>query len=200
MARRTIARLGEPIVRQRAVEVDRRSLDTPALAHLIEDMIDTMRAENGVGLAAPQIRESVRIVVIEANKNPRYPQFPSIPLRVLINPIVTPASGSSTLPPRDSISIYEGCLSVPGMRGRVVRPRSVRVQALDAEGKTIDEQWEGIAAAIIQHETDHLDGTLFVDRADPRTFCFSEEYEQYVPAALRVVDGSEEDTPRTEDA
>jgi len=197
VARRTIARLGEPIVRQRAVEVDRRSLGTPAIAQLIEDMIDTMRAESGVGLAAPQIREGVRIVVIEAGANPRYPQFPSIPLRVLINPVVTLDHDRATT---DTISIYEGCLSVPGLRGRVVRPRAVRVQALDAKGKAIDERWEGVAAAIIQHEIDHLDGTLFVDRADPRTLCFSEEYERHVPVAQRVVDGLAQVTTRAEDA
>ncbi len=200
MARRTIARLGDPIVRQRAVEVDRQQIGSPTITRLIEDMIDTMRAENGVGLAAPQIRESLRVVVIESEANPRYPQFPRIPLRVLINPVVTPEAGPAELHPAESISVYEGCLSVPGMRGRVVRPRCVRVQAFDARGRAVDERWEGVAAAIIQHETDHLDGTLFVDRADPRTFCFTEEYVRYVPQQQRVVDGLAAVTTRTEDA
>lgn len=201
MAVREILRLGDPRLRNVAEPVPEMLLD-PArvstlsgpvneLRQLVDDLIDTMRAANGAGIAAPQLGVSLQVCVIEVKKNERYPAFPEIPLTVLINPLITPLGQSyDVLAPQDAISVYEGCLSVPGLRGRVSRPRRVRVQAMDLNGQRYDEVWEGAKAAVVQHEVDHLHGTLFVDRADTNTLCFLDEYERFVPLAERVVDGA----------
>lgn len=205
MAVRQILRMGDPCLRNKAEPVPDLLLEPgidPAsggvvneLRQLVDDMIDTMRDANGAGIAAPQVGVSLQICVIEVRKNERYPQFPEIPLTVLINPLVTPFGQSyDVLTPEDAISVFEGCLSVPGLRGRVARPRRVRVQAKDLQGRRIDEVWEGAKAAVVQHEVDHLHGTLFVDRADTSTLCFMDEYERFVPFAERVVDGVQERT------
>lgn len=200
MAVRQILRLGDPRLRNKAEPVPDILLEpstdrTPLgvvneLRQLVDDLIDTMRINAGAGIAAPQIGVSLQVCVIEVKKNERYPVFPEIPLTVLINPLLTPLGQSyDVLTPEDAISVYEGCLSVPGMRGRVSRPRRVRVQAKDLSGRKLDEVWEGAKAAVVQHEVDHLHGTLFVDRADTNTLCFIDEYERFVPFAERVVDG-----------
>ncbi|HEX3776892.1 MAG TPA: peptide deformylase, partial [Polyangiaceae bacterium] len=173
MAIRKIAQLGEPVLRQRAAAIDPREIGSERIQTLIEDMIETMHDADGAGLAAPQVYESIQLCVIEVDQNPRYPQFEPIPLTVLINPIVTPLVGNSgALAPEDSFQMYEGCLSVPGMRGQVSRPRKVRVEALDRTGNALDFVWESFRAVVVQHETDHLNGTLYVDRVDPRTLSF----------------------------
>jgi peptide deformylase len=158
---------------------------------LIEDLVETMRDADGAGLAAPQVYESVQLVVIEVRDNPRYPDAARIPLTILVNPKLTPLVSSplDALGDEDSISLYEGCLSVSGLRGRVRRPRCVRVQALDAEARPVDFVWEGFRAAVVQHETDHLFGTLFVDRAETHSLTFLREYERYVPVTERMIDG-----------
>jgi peptide deformylase len=191
MAIRKIAQLGEPVLRQRARSLSVEELESPRIQALIDDLIETMHDADGAGLAAPQIYESVQLVVIEVRQNPRYPSADSIPLTVLANPVVTPAitAPEGTLPDDEAITVYEGCLSVAGVRGRVRRPRRVRVQALDVHGQAVDFVWEGFRAAVVQHETDHLNGVLFVDRAEPRTLTFLREYERYVPPAERIVDG-----------
>ena len=190
MAIRKIAQLGEPVLRRRAEPLAREQLGSPLVNALIEDMIETMHDADGAGLAAPQIYEPIRICIIEVQHNPRYPDFPSIPLTILVNPVLTSLVGSGAdLADDDAITLYEGCLSVTGLRGRVRRPRKVRVAAFDRNGAPLDFVWEGIQAAIVQHEADHLDGALFVDRADPRTLTFLREYDRHVPAAERVSDG-----------
>jgi peptide deformylase len=202
MAVRPILRLGDPRLRVPAEPVpdfllrpgaDSQSLPAVKdLRQLVNDLIETMRAANGAGIAAPQIGVSLQVCVIEVKKNERYPSFPEIPLTVLVNPLLTPLGQSyDVLAPADAISVYEGCLSVPGLRGRVSRPRRVRVQAKDANGSKLDEVWEGAKAAVVQHEVDHLHGTLFVDRADTSTLCFIDEYERFVPFTERVVDAAE---------
>jgi peptide deformylase len=124
-----------------------------------------------------------------AQNNARYPLIPNIPLRVLVNPQLTPLTTSyDVLLESESVSMYEGCLSVPGLRGRVTRPRSVRLRAQDRDGTIVDEVWTGPAASVIQHEVDHLHGALFVDRVDPSTLCFLKEYERHVPQLDRIVD------------
>ena len=191
MTIRKIAQMGEPVLRRRADLVDPNEIASPYIQTLIDDMIETMHDADGAGLAAPQVYESLQLCVIEVDQNPRYPQFESIPLTVLINPIVTPlvdGGASGQLRAEDSFQMYEGCLSVPGMRGQVVRPRQVRVQALDRSGNALDFVWESFRAVVVQHETDHLQGTLYVDRADPKTLTFVREYERFVPAALRIRD------------
>jgi peptide deformylase len=162
----------------------------PELGRLIADMIETMRDADGAGLAAPQIYESVRIVAIEVQANPRYPQAENTELLVLLNPRVTPLTSTVglQLAPEESLQVYEGCLSVPGLRGRVTRPRRVLIEAWDPEGNELRLTWEGFRAAVIQHEVDHLDGVLYVDRAESSTLTFLREFERHVPAGERVVD------------
>jgi len=186
---RKIAQMGEPVLRRKADPIDPREIDSTFVQTLIEDMIETMHDADGAGLAAPQVYESLQLCVIEVDRNPRYPQFEAIPLTVLINPIVTPLVGHpGILSPEDTFQMYEGCLSVPGLRGQVARPRKVRVQALDRGGQPLDFVWEGFRAVVVQHETDHLLGTLYVDRADPQTLTFLREYERYVPPVQRFRD------------
>jgi peptide deformylase len=187
---RKIAQLGEPVLRTPAQEVALGDIGTPRIQALIDDMIETMRDADGAGIAAPQVYEPLRLCVIEVNHNPRYPQFEPIPLMVLINPVVTPIGAATEPPPGEGISIYEGCLSVPGLRGRVRRPRRVDVRAYDRHGTNLEFFFEGVKAAIVQHESDHLNATLFVDRADPKTLTFLREYDRHVPLASRVVDPS----------
>jgi peptide deformylase len=189
MAIRPVLKMGHPVLRQVATPVIRFDQDLQAL---IADMDETMRSQSGAGIAAPQIGVSQRVVIFEVRENPRYPNVEPIPLTVLANPIVTPVVPSlpGELADVDAFSVYEGCLSVPGLRGRVRRPRRVHVQALDRAGTALDFVWEGFRAVVVQHETDHLWGTLFVDRADPRTLTFLREYERYVPPDGRLVDGA----------
>jgi len=188
VAIRKIAQLGEPLLRERSSPVSLDELRSERLQTLIDDMIETMRDADGAGLAAPQIYEPLRLAVIEVNDNPRYPMLPPVPLTVLVNPIVTPEVPSGELGPSDSVEMFEGCLSVPGVRGRVRRPRRVRVTAHDRSGRPLEFTWEGVRAAIVQHELDHLDGVLFVDRADPRSLTFLREYERHVPVERRILD------------
>ena len=190
MTIRKIAQMGEPVLRRRADLVDPKEIASPFIQTLIEDMIETMHDADGAGLAAPQVYESLQLCVIEVDQNPRYPQFEPIPLTVLINPIITPLVdvARGELRVEDSFQMYEGCLSVPGMRGQVVRPRKVRVQALDRSGNALDFVWESFRAVVVQHETDHLLGTLYVDRADPKTLTFTREYDRFVPADARIRD------------
>lgn len=189
MAIRKIAQMGEPVLRRRADPIDPREIGSTFIQTLIDDMIETMHDADGAGLAAPQVYESLQLCVIEVDKNPRYPQFEPIPLTILINPVVTALVGSNgVLAAEDSFQMYEGCLSVPGMRGQVARPRKVRVHALDRAGNTLDFVWESFRAVVVQHETDHLLGTLYVDRVDPKTLTFLREYERFVPPSLRIRD------------
>jgi peptide deformylase len=190
VAIRKIAQMGEPVLRRIARPLSVEELRSAAIQTLIDDMIDTMHDADGAGLAAPQVYESIQLCVIEISKNPRYPDALEIPLTVLVNPVVTPEvqSPPDALAPEDTVTMFEGCLSVTGMRGRVTRPRRVRVQALDRHGKKLDFIWEGVRASVVQHETDHLNGVLYVDRAETRSLTFLREYERYVPREERIVD------------
>jgi len=192
MTLRRIAQLGEPVLRQRARELSLEELRSEPVQRLIDDMIETMHDADGAGIAAPQVYASLQLTVIEVRENPRYPNVEPIPLTVLVNPVVTPSVPSlpGELADADAFSVYEGCLSVPGLRGRVRRPRRVHVRAWDRAGTPLEFVWEGFRAVVVQHETDHLWGTLFVDRADPRTLTFLREYERYVPPDARLVDGA----------
>jgi peptide deformylase len=190
VAIRKIAQMGEPVLRRVARPLSVEELKSPLIQTLIDDMIDTMHDADGAGLAAPQVYESVQLCVIEISTNPRYPDALDIPLTVLANPVITPQVESplDKLAEADSIAMFEGCLSVAGLRGQVVRPRRVRVQALDRHGAPLDFVWEGVRASVVQHETDHLNGVLYVDRADSRSLSFLREYERYVPREDRIVD------------
>jgi peptide deformylase len=190
VAIRKIAQMGEPVLRRVARALSVEELNSPAIQTLIDDMIDTMHDADGAGLAAPQVYESLQLCVIEISKNPRYPDALDIPLTILVNPVVTPVVDSplDNLAADDTIVMFEGCLSVTGLRGRVVRPRRVRVQALGRAGEPLDFVWEGVRASVVQHETDHLKGVLYLDRADSKSLTFLREYERYVPREERIVD------------
>jgi peptide deformylase len=192
MAILKIAQLGEPVLRVPARPLTSEEVGSAATRNLIADMIETMRDADGAGLAAPQVYVSLQLCVIELSRNKRYPNLEPIPLTILINPVVTPlVSGSlGGLSEQESMFVYEGCLSVAGLRGRVQRPRKVHVRALSAEGQPFEAVWEGFRAAVVQHEVDHLNASLFVDRVLPGTLTFLREYERYVPADQRVVDGA----------
>jgi peptide deformylase len=144
--------MGDPLLLRRSDEVTR--FDTPQLHALILDMEDTMRAANGAGLAAPQIGVSQRVVIFGFERNERYPDAPAVPKTVLINPVLAPLDGEEELG-------WEGCLSVPGMRGMVPRNLRLRYQGFDQAGRAIDRTVDGFHARVVQHEVDHLDGILY---------------------------------------
>ncbi len=136
-------------------------------------MIETKRAAHGAGLAAPQVGESLRIAIAEVEPdNPRYPYKPPIPLTVFVNPALEPLDG-------ETVAINEGCLSIPNLRGELDRHVNVRVRYLDRDGVAHDEVKRGLTAGTFQHEVDHLDGILFVDRADPATLSTWEQFERF---------------------
>ena len=166
-----IVTVGDPVLRARAREVGAAALATPAVQQLIADMIETMRAAGGAGLAANQVGELLRIAVIEVDHNPRYPYKPPIPLTVIVNPSIEPVDD-------ELVAINEGCLSVPDLRGTLDRHVTVRVRWLDRDGTAHDELRRGLTAGTFQHEVDHLDGILFLDRVrDPTTFTTWEQFE-----------------------
>ena len=175
---RPIVTIGHPVLREPTRRVTVEELRSPAIQRLIDDLIDTMRAANGAGIAANQIGEGVRITVIEVNDNPRYPYKPRIPLTVVVNPIIEPIDD-------EQVAINEGCLSVPNLRGSVMRNVNVRVRCLDRDGGAHDEVRRGLTAGTFQHECDHLDGVLFLDRVfDPTTFTTWEQFEKFHRAAF----------------
>jgi peptide deformylase len=173
MAILKVARLGHPILRQRAERVAPADVRSAAIQRLIDDMIETMHEYDGAGLAANQVHIAQQIAVIEVGKNPRYPDAPEIPLTVLINPVVTPIG-------EEMEDGWEGCLSVPDMRGVVPRHTAVRLECLDREGKAVDLVAKDFFARVIQHETDHLNGIVYVDRIrDLRTLSHIAEWQRY---------------------
>lgn len=155
MAVRPVLKMGEPLLRQVAAPVTQ--FGTAELAALVRDMDDTMRALSGAGIAAPQIGVGLRVVIFEVQSNPRYPQVTPVPYTVLVNPVLTPLG-------EEQEEGWEGCLSVPGLRGLVPRFRRVRYQGFDASGMPIDRSVEGFHARVVQHEVDHLDGVLYPQR------------------------------------
>lgn len=167
MAIRPVLRMGDPRLRRVAEPVE--AFDTPELRALISDMFDTMDACDGAGLAAIQIGVMLRVVIFGMQSNPRYPDAPPVPVTVLINPHIE-ALGDAR------VDGWEGCLSVPGMRGVVPRFERIRYRGFDPEGRAIDREADGFHARVVQHECDHLDGILYPQRiADLRTFGFIEE-------------------------
>ena len=172
MAIRKIAQIGHPVLRQRAREVTREELATPAMQQFIDDLVETMRDADGAGLAAIQVYEPIRICAVEVRNNPRYPYKPQIPLTILVNPVLTPVG-------EEQFSNYEGCLSVPNLRGMVKRFVHLRVKAWDRHGTPIEEVVHGLKSATYQHEVDHLNGHIFVDRADPSTFTTWTEFDRH---------------------
>jgi peptide deformylase len=172
MPARPIVRLGHPALRTPAQPVAPGQLALPATQELIDDMIETMRAASGVGLAAPQVGVGLQLFVYEAAL--REDRGPGIPLRAVINPMLTPQSG-------EMVYDWEGCLSIPDLRGLVPRHPAVRVHGLDRLGQPLDYLATGFEARIVQHEFDHLHAVVFLDRMrDFKTLAFYDEWERYM--------------------
>jgi peptide deformylase len=173
VTRLPIISVGHPTLRSPAREVSEQELQTPETQRFIDDLIETMRDAGGAGLAANQVDDLRRIAVIEVEQNTRYPYKPPIPLTVIVNPRLE-------LVDEETVAINEGCLSVPDLRGEAERHVSVRVCYLDRDGVAHEELHRGLTAGTFQHEIDHLDGVLFLDRVrDPRTFTTWEQFERF---------------------
>lgn len=166
MTIRTILKMGDPRLLQPAEPVT--DFDSPVLTALIADMFDTMAAADGVGLAAPQVGVGLQVVIFGCEQSERYPDAPAVPTTILINPVITPLGDEEE-------EDWEGCLSVPGLRGMVPRFRHIRYQGFDPAGKPIDRSVEGFHARVVQHECDHLIGKLYPMRVrDFTRFGFTE--------------------------
>lgn len=175
MAIRDIIRMGHPTLRTPAQRVSRSQLGSPAFEALLEDMVDTLASSGGIGLAAPQIDVPLCLALIDLPGGPsRYGELPTIPSTFFVNPtieVVDPAAAG----------YWEGCLSVPGLRGFVERPQHIRVRALTQTGEPLERVFTGFAATVIQHEFDHLIGHLYIDHVkDPRLLMFEAEYDRFV--------------------
>ncbi len=169
-----VARLGHPIVRTATRQVTVEEVRSHDFQLLIDSMVETMHEYSGVGLAATQIHLPIQVAVLEVERNPRYPDAPSVPLTVLINPVVTILDNAL-------IDGYEGCLSIPDLRGVVPRFTRLRVQAMGRDAEPLDIVAEGFHARVIQHETDHLKGEVYLDRMrDMRTLTHLAEFQRYV--------------------
>ncbi len=174
MAIRHILQIGHPVLRKTATALTQAELLSSTTQAFIDDLIETMRHANGAGLAAIQVGELCRICVIEVRAdNPRYPEKEPIALTVLVNPVLTPLNS-------ETIESYEGCLSVPNIRGKVERHAHLRVDYWDRNGNECTREAHAIAAVTYQHEVDHLDGQLFIDRvSDPSTLTTWDNYSEF---------------------
>jgi len=173
MAIRRIAQLGDPVVRATSSPVDLAQLHSDRLQLLIDDMIETMRDADGVGIAAPQVRVGQRIFAIEVRDLARYKNAELYPLTVVVNPTLTPLT-------EERPESWEGCLSVIGLRGRVPRFTSVRIDGYDRSGAQLSITVKGFPAIVAQHETDHLNGLVFLDRmTDMSSLTFEREWLRY---------------------
>ena len=172
MAIRKVSRMGHPVLRQRAAEIPPTQMQSPPMQRLIDDMIETMIDYEGIGLAAPQVFEPLRLIVL-GNPDADAEDEAAIPLTVLFNPQFTSLSP-------EHLDAWEGCLSIPQLRGVVPRSAAVEVRGYDREGSAVELEAEGIFARVLQHEIDHLNGVLFLDRMDDlQTLTFVEEYQRY---------------------
>jgi len=187
MAVRKIIRMGHPTLRRRARALRREELASQELHRLVSDMVDTLHDYGGIGLAAPQVNESVRLALIEIPGGPtRYGELDHMPLTICVNPEVEVLDETAA-------GYWEGCLSIPGLRGFVERPQRIRVRHLDLGGEQREIEAEGFLATVFQHEFDHLDGHLYVDRIrDPARLAFEEEFVRYLLPS--EVDGESDDS------
>ncbi len=171
-----VARIGHPVIRAAAAPVTKQAIRNPLFQKLIDDMRETMYEYEGVGLAAPQVHESLRLAVLEVPASDERSRA-AVPFLVLVNPVLTPLA-------EELESAWEGCLSVPDLRGVVPRFKKVKLDALDRHGKAYSMEAEGFAARVIQHECDHLDGRVYLDRmGDLRSLSFIKEFEDHVAAS-----------------
>lgn len=153
-----VARLGHPVLRRKAKAVPKATIGRPEFQRFLDDLVDTMHEYDGVGIAAPQVHVSLQVAVVEVEHNPRYPKAPRVPLTIMINPRLVRVNRRQ--PPED----WEGCLSIPDLRGRVPRWEAVRVEALDRRGDPWRVTARGFGARVFQHEWDHLQGRVYLDR------------------------------------
>jgi len=167
MAILKIARMGHPVLRRVADPIPVDQIQGPEVQQLIQDMLDTVIEYDGVGLAAPQVHQSVRLVLLCLD--------PEEGFEVWINPILTPTT-------KEELISTEGCLSVPGLRGDVSRPCEITVQAYNHLGEAFERSLEGFPAVVAQHECDHLDGMLYIDKVDTQSLAFLEEFKRFAPA------------------
>src|SRR4030095_11252961 len=173
MAVLKVARLGQPILRRIAEPVSPEAIRSPAIQQLIDDMLETMEDYDGAGLAAPQVHVSRRVVIYGVEHNPRYPDAEPVPLTVLVNPRLTPVGD-------EQAEDWEGCLSIPALRGMVPRHTTVRVEASDRDGHPLRFTATGFHARVVQHECDHLDGRVYMDRMrSMETLSFLPEFHRY---------------------
>jgi peptide deformylase len=173
MAVLKVARLGHPILRRVAEPVSPEAIGAPEIQRLIDDMLETMADHDGAGLAAPQVHVSRRVVTYGVETNPRYPDAEPVPLTVLINPTITPVG-------EEQEEDWEGCLSVPDLRGKVPRWTRVRVTAWGRDGQPLRFTASDFHARVVQHECDHLDGLVYLDRMrSMETLTFLPEFERY---------------------
>jgi peptide deformylase len=173
MAILKVARLGHPILRTVAEPVSPEAIKAPEIQRLIDDMLETMDEYDGAGLAAPQVHVPRRIVIYGVRQNPRYPDAEDVPLTVLVNPKITPAT-------TETVEDWEGCLSLPDLRGRVPRFTRVDVEAYGRDGRRLRFSAAGFHARVVQHECDHLDGTVYVDRMQSMaSLTFLPEFHRY---------------------
>jgi len=169
MNKHKIILLGNPSLRQKSVEISAREFGTPELKELEKELFEVIAAENGLGLAAPQIGINKRAIVFGMDKHPVHTHLPAIPYTILFNPTYEPMTD-------ECIEEYEGCLSVGSLRGKVSRYKSIRYRGYDAEGRLIEREVSDLHARAVQHETDHLDGIIFLDRVtDNHSLGFHDE-------------------------
>ncbi|MCZ6889971.1 MAG: peptide deformylase [Gammaproteobacteria bacterium] len=175
MSVRKIIRMGHPNLRRAARELTMDEIGSDVVHRLVADMIDTLHDYGGIGLAAPQVNESIRVAIVEVEGGvSRYGELEHVPLTVCVNPKIEIVDDTAA-------GYWEGCLSVPGLRGYVERPQHVRVTYLDMHGEQQELEAKGFLATVFQHEFDHLDGRLYVDHiCDPSKLVFEEEYVRYV--------------------
>jgi peptide deformylase len=178
-----VAQMGHPVLRLVSEPVDPRAIRSHAFQQFCDDLLETLAEVTGVGLAAPQVHMPIRVVIAEVDEE-KGPEF-------FINPVITPLDDTTR-------RTWEGCLSVEGMRGLVVRPAHVRIQALDRDGSEKDLELEGFPAVVVQHECDHLDGVLYVDRIEPKTLMFLREWRRHAPVDDDAVDEDEDGDEDTE--
>ena len=167
--------MGHPTLRRKAKPIETELISSLPFSNLIKDMQDTLRDYGGIGLAAPQIDESIQLAIIDLpGGTSRYGELEALPLTVCINPFVTVLDPASA-------GYWEGCLSVPGLRGFVERPQRIQLTYTDASGAQLEREFSDFHATVVQHEIDHLNGTLYVDRIeDPSLLVFEDEYLRYV--------------------
>lgn len=174
-----VSRLGHPVLRQAAQPVPPETIKTAAFQRLLDDMVETMHEYNGVGLAGPQVHVPYQVAVLEVENHPRYPDMPRVPLTYLINPQVKILDAAT-------VDDWEGCLSIPELRGTVPRYRQLRVEALGRQGEPLDFVASDFHARVIQHETDHLKGEVYLDRMpNLRSLSHLAEWQRFVIDAGR---------------